>query len=183
MILDAAFTLFVEKGYLDAKIIDIADAAGIGKGTIYEYFESKDAIFLELFQTRIAAGYECLSDLLAKEISCKQKLKKYLDIELSNTSQYTLSKNFFVDLVMKSEMFRNPDLIEGIRLLMRKSFCVLQSIVEEGIQKAEFREIEPALAAVYLLGAINLYVSIGFSPGGLNEFFTAAEAEEYREDF
>lgn len=183
MILDAAFTLFLEKGYLDAKIIDIADAAGIGKGTVYEYFESKDAIFLELFQTRVAAGYECLSDLLAKEVSCEQKIKEYLDIELSNVSQYTFSKNFFTDLVMKSEAFRNPDLIEGIRLLIRKNFSVLQGIVEEGIRKGEFRKTEPALAAVYLLGAINLYVSIDFSPDGLNEFFPGSKAKKYRTDF
>ena len=183
MILDAAFTLFIEKGYLDAKIIDIADAAGIGKGTVYEYFESKDAIFLELFRTRVAAGFECLSELLSKEIFCVQKIREYLNIELANISQYTFSKNFFTDLVLKSDAFRNPDLIEGIRLLIRKNFTILRDIVEEGIRKGEFRDTEPALAAVYLLGAINLYVSIDFSPDGLNEFLPAKKVEEYREDF
>ena len=46
--LDTALDLFVQKGYLDTKIIDIFNAAGIGKGTVYEYFSSKEELFTEL---------------------------------------------------------------------------------------------------------------------------------------
>jgi TetR/AcrR family fatty acid metabolism transcriptional regulator len=57
MILEAAYDLFLNKGYWETKIIDIAEKAGIGKGTVYEYFESKDDIFFELFKTKVAAGW------------------------------------------------------------------------------------------------------------------------------
>ena len=47
-LLTAARHVFVEKGYHDAKIDDIAERAGVGKGTFYLYFKDKRAVFAEL---------------------------------------------------------------------------------------------------------------------------------------
>jgi len=184
MILDAAYTLFLTKGYWDTKIIDIADTAGIGKGTVYEYFESKDAIFFELFKTKVAAGYDNLSELLSKEIPCERKIKEYLDIELENTSKYVFNKNFLVDLMMKSDAFRNPELIESIHRLVSKKFTILHGIIEEGIKKGEFRSIDPMLAAVSVMGAINFYISIDYSPIVPDEFLPIRKTKDWdREEF
>ncbi len=46
-ILNAAIHVFVEQGAAKTKIADIAKRANIGKGTIYEYFSSKEDIFQE----------------------------------------------------------------------------------------------------------------------------------------
>jgi len=179
MILDAAYTLFINKGYWDTKIIDIADAAGIGKGTVYEYFESKDAIFFELFQTKVAAGYETLSELLNKEISCEKKVKEYIDIELTNTSKYSFNKNFLVDLMMKSDAFRNPELIDSIHKLVVKKFTILFKIIEDGVAKGEFREMDPLLAAISVMGAINFYISYDYSPINLSEFLPVQKVKSW----
>lgn len=178
MILEAAFNLFINKGYWDTKIIDIADAAGIGKGTVYEYFESKDAIFFELFQTKVAAGYDNLSELLNKDISCEKKIKEYLDIELMNTSKYTFNKNFLVDLMMKSDAFRNPELIESIHKLVSKKFTILFGIIEEGIKKGEFRNVDPMLAAISVMGSINFYISIDCFPIGPANFLPVRKTKD-----
>jgi len=47
-ILDAALGVFVNKGFSNVVINDIAKVAGIGKGTVYEYFKSKEDLFSEL---------------------------------------------------------------------------------------------------------------------------------------
>lgn len=49
-ILSTAETVFAAKGYHGTRISDIIDAAGIARGTFYLYFESKQAIFLELIE-------------------------------------------------------------------------------------------------------------------------------------
>jgi TetR/AcrR family fatty acid metabolism transcriptional regulator len=164
MILEAAYDLFLNKGYWETKIIDIAEKAGIGKGTVYEYFESKDNIFFELFKTKVAAGYDNLSELLNKEIDCETKIREYLDIELSNTTKYTFNKSFVMDLMMKSDAFRNPDLIASIHELVKKKAVILYRIIEEGIARGEFRGIDPVLATVSVMGAINFYISINYTP-------------------
>lgn len=170
MILKAAYDLFVKKGYLDAKIIDIAEAAGIGKGTVYEYFESKDAIFLELFKTEVAAGYKKLPEILEAELDSETKLKQYIEVELENTSRYSFSKNFLMDLLMKSDAFRNPALIEAIHQLVADKFRILHQIIEQGMQKGEFKKSDPLLATVALMGAINHLISLKFCPIDLSEF-------------
>jgi AcrR family transcriptional regulator len=43
-----AETLFIERGYADTRMIDIAQAAGVAKGLVYWYFENKDALFREI---------------------------------------------------------------------------------------------------------------------------------------
>lgn len=45
-ILDAAVSLFASKGYADTDMDSVADAIGLGKGTIYRYFSSKRELFL-----------------------------------------------------------------------------------------------------------------------------------------
>ncbi|MFF4802213.1 TetR/AcrR family transcriptional regulator [Streptomyces sp. NPDC001351] len=48
-LLDAAFELFAEQGYGATSIADIAARAGLTKGAFYSNFDSKDALFLALF--------------------------------------------------------------------------------------------------------------------------------------
>ncbi len=183
LILGAAYDLFINKGYWDTKIIDIADLAGIGKGTVYEYFESKDAIIFELFKTKVASGYDIMSELSNKKISCEKKIKEYLKIELDNSAKYTFNKNFLVDLMMKSDAFRNTELIFSIHQLIKSKFMILQGIIEEGIEKGEFRKLDPKLATISVMGAINFFISIDYAPFDSGELFPETSADWNREEF
>ena len=42
----AALTLFSQKGYSATSVVQIAEAAGIGKGTVYDYYDTKEEIFI-----------------------------------------------------------------------------------------------------------------------------------------
>jgi TetR/AcrR family fatty acid metabolism transcriptional regulator len=48
-VLDAAAGVFAEKGFHAATIKDVARAAGVAHGSVYTYFESKEALLLGLF--------------------------------------------------------------------------------------------------------------------------------------
>src|SRR5213592_1716020 len=50
-LLDAAKQIFEENGFLEARISDIAEAAGLSHGSFYHYFDSKEQIFRELAET------------------------------------------------------------------------------------------------------------------------------------
>src|ERR1700691_5030919 len=52
-ILDAALMVFAEKGYASARMDDIAARAGVTKGTIYLYFDGKEAVFKTLVRDSI----------------------------------------------------------------------------------------------------------------------------------
>ena len=79
LILDTALDLFVQKGYLDTKIIDIANVAGIGKGTIYEYFSSKEELFTELLQTHVLEPYSGMEEeITSGDVPCSEQLRRYI---------------------------------------------------------------------------------------------------------
>ena len=50
MILESAIRILARKGYKNTRVAEIAEEAGIGKGTIYEYFENKNDILTASFQ-------------------------------------------------------------------------------------------------------------------------------------
>ena len=49
-ILDAALDLFVERGFFGTAVPEIADKAGVGAGTIYRYFDSKEALVNAIYR-------------------------------------------------------------------------------------------------------------------------------------
>lgn len=51
-IMTAALELFVERGFYGTAVPEIADRAGVGAGTIYRYFESKEALVNEIYRER-----------------------------------------------------------------------------------------------------------------------------------
>jgi AcrR family transcriptional regulator len=52
-LLDTAIAAFAEHGYHGTSVADIAQRAGVAKGVVYWYFESKEALFLELLSSRL----------------------------------------------------------------------------------------------------------------------------------
>lgn len=60
LILDTALELFAERGYHQTSISDIAKRAGISKGLLYNYFESKEEVLRSIVQTGYDAAYSNL---------------------------------------------------------------------------------------------------------------------------
>lgn len=62
-ILEAALTVFAERGYEAARLDDVAARAGVAKGTLYLYFKDKEALFEELLQGAVSPVLEGISAL------------------------------------------------------------------------------------------------------------------------
>lgn len=60
-ILDAAGQIFARKGYANARIIEVAEAASVGKGTIYEYFRSKEDLFFAVFEATMQGAEDTIA--------------------------------------------------------------------------------------------------------------------------
>ncbi len=62
-ILHAAGQVFSRKGYASTKIIEVAEAASVGKGTIYEYFPSKEELFFAVFEEMMQEAGASISQM------------------------------------------------------------------------------------------------------------------------
>jgi AcrR family transcriptional regulator len=60
-IIRAACRVFAQKGYAATRIIEVAQTASVGKGTIYEYFRSKEALFFAVFESMMTESAATLA--------------------------------------------------------------------------------------------------------------------------
>jgi AcrR family transcriptional regulator len=84
-ILDAAADVFARKGYAAARIIEVARAAGVGKGTIYEYFPSKEALFFAVFEAMMQTAGEEIAALAQELEGSFDERMRYLSDRMIQT--------------------------------------------------------------------------------------------------
>ena len=102
-ILDAALKVFATRGFYNAKVSEVAREAGVADGTIYLYFESKDALLIALFEDRMQRLIARATDEIARsEGTVLDKIRQAIALHLS----------LVVD---------DPDLAEFITVELRQS--------------------------------------------------------------
>ena len=70
----AATAVFAAKGYASTRVADIAEHAGVGKGTVYEYFSSKEELLFAVFESINEKISTRVSVTLSKDGSAREKL-------------------------------------------------------------------------------------------------------------
>ncbi|QEL56654.1 TetR/AcrR family transcriptional regulator [Chromobacterium paludis] len=139
-ILDAALTLFVDKGYRATKMEDIAQAAGVTKGTPYLYFQNKEEIFKAVVRETIVARMQAMSAQLAQlqDASSSQLLSLALEdwwTHIGATRSAGLCK------LMAAEATNFPELaLFYYEEVIRPARQLLGHIVQRGMDSGEFRE-------------------------------------------
>ncbi|WP_165445413.1 TetR/AcrR family transcriptional regulator [Bacilliculturomica massiliensis] len=182
-ILEAAFHLFMTKGLSDTKMIDIAVEAGVGKGTIYEYFSSKDELFEILFERKVISLYKGLEDVLRTQTTAKGKLTAYLSFDTGLAEKLDISREVIYNLLLESAPGRNcsTPARKCIRQLMDYRFATLYGIVSEGVKNGEFACMDPLMATTALMGAMAFYTSFNLNLFEESSLVDYKEYQEYRE--
>ena len=91
--------LFIEKGFVNISISEIAKVAGIGKGTIYEYFENKEDIVFELMSCLQEDYDPKLKSNLQKSNSTKQKVIYLFDLFLNENETILIQKKIYKEFI------------------------------------------------------------------------------------
>lgn len=155
-IIGAAVKVFAKDGYHKAKIEQIAKEAGIGKGTIYEYFESKTSLFQEMIQfgidkyrNDIYAIIQENNDTRSKLISISKYHGAFL-VQHINLAQVIVHQTDLISEEMKCWLLREQT----------KIFSLIANLIKEGISRKELREdLDVEIATLSVIGTINQYYS------------------------
>jgi AcrR family transcriptional regulator len=157
-ILDAALKVFAHKGFAAARMDDIAKEAGVTKGTIYLYFESKEAVFKSLVRAAVGSTLDTVSlDLKTFQGSTQFLLR----MVFARIVQMLVESNKVVlPKIVISESSNFPWLAEFYRFeIIERGLHIFTSLLERGMAQGEFRKL-PAqhvarlCVAPVLLGAI-----------------------------
>jgi TetR/AcrR family fatty acid metabolism transcriptional regulator len=151
-ILDAAVKVFAKEGFYNAKVAQIAHAAGVADGTIYLYFKSKDELLISLFEDRMERVNANLREAIEATPSAIERLRKIvrLHLELVESNPH-MAEVVTVELRQSAKFIKeyaNPKFREFLRLIARA--------ISDGQATGELRDdLEPALVARALFGALD----------------------------
>ena len=134
-IIKAASRVFAQKGYASTRIIEVADAASVGKGTIYEYFRSKEALFFAVFESMMADAAGILAQTkISEKKSFPQRIKTLSDgiiqAWLEQLDMYSLVMEFW------SATASSP-IRESFKAAFQAGYQDLRSIVGDLILNAQ----------------------------------------------
>ena len=147
-ILRAARAIFIERGYLAARVEDVAKRADLSKGAVYFYFKSKREIFDALVDEENQATLSYLS--AAREDPRPAHLKlielgwRYLDYFAGLKSP----PRFF--LLMSEMAIRDEDVRERVTAIHDRFVDETSALIGEGIAAGHFKPVDPRAAALLL---------------------------------
>ncbi|MEL6687097.1 MAG: TetR/AcrR family transcriptional regulator [Pseudomonadota bacterium] len=111
-ILEAALSEFYEKGLAAARLDDIAERAGVSKGTLYLYFSSKEDLFRGLIDHHTGPAIERIKSMVGLAPSMEQALESFSHIAPSIIKETSMPLMIKV-MIGESQAF--PDIIRHHR--------------------------------------------------------------------
>ena len=155
-ILKAAMKVFAKKGIFETRMEMVAQKAGIAKGTIYEYFKSKDELVQMVFNYILVQMNMHVKQRMATAPSPLEKIKAgilaYIDVdalELSDVSEI-LPDLWSYGIRIRSSKTDVPFDLRWIYLQYRDLFG---RALQEGIDKGHFRQIDTKSVSASIMAA------------------------------
>lgn len=102
-IVDAAFELFANEGYAKTSIATVAKKAGVSKGLIYHYFNSKEAILEAIFDQLIALGDQMM--VFPDEFGPADKIRQTLEQTFEFIEKESGMGRLMMSLALQPDVF------------------------------------------------------------------------------
>ena len=155
-ILRAAVDVFAEHGYFNAKVAQIAKAAGVADGTIYLYFDGKEDLLITIFREHTRNYLHSLEQQLANVNRAEERLRIAVRHHLE-----TLGRDRALAVVSQVELRHS---LKFMSLLSQQEVAdylgQIRKIVEHGQQQGAFRRnVHPQLVAKSIFGILDEMVT------------------------
>jgi AcrR family transcriptional regulator len=145
-IVEAATSLFAERGIDATSIRDIADAAGVREASIYRHFESKDDMALKIFASWYGWYSHQLEEIVAGSSSTKAKLHKVVRLELTAAANHSAAYAYFCE--------NEARFVSSLPSDVPRARHVLMKLIREGQQRGEVKEGAVGVITDMLSGAL-----------------------------
>jgi TetR/AcrR family fatty acid metabolism transcriptional regulator len=136
-IMDAATVVFARQGYEKTRMEDIAREAGLSKGLLYWYFQSKKDLFLELFAVTIEDSVSALRNLGPADETASDRFRFMADSLRSTMGKVELTN-------VATSFFIQHRSDESVRKVFNDAYQgyldIYTGLIGDGITRGEFRD-------------------------------------------
>ncbi|MEJ0056685.1 MAG: TetR/AcrR family transcriptional regulator [Bacteroidota bacterium] len=136
LIKDTAKGMFFSKGLINATTQEIANEAGINRTMIHYYFRSRDQLFNVVLQEAMLGMMDRVKEIFNSNNSLREKIKSFLDVFITETSDYPYLENFLV-----SEIARDPEKI--LKLYPPNNSCLKDNVKKQLDQEVQAGTLAP----------------------------------------
>ena len=155
-ILKDSMLYFAKNGFAGTKISDLAKHIGIGQGTLYIYFKSKEELFNEIFAlTNSSKDIKELKMLMSLPVSAKKKILK-----LSNSIMTKLIQDdtYAAKVALNTQMmFEKKDFVSSETTYQSELYQSTEKIIKQGQKEGSIVDGLPMKLADYYWGVVYLY--------------------------
>lgn len=157
LILQAATEVFAEQGFAAVTVAEIADHAGIGKGTVYEYFSSKDELLFAVFEWINERIFERISEELDAGGTTLQRFQRLLDLGAEITRDQVDMQAVVLDFWAASRGTKSEERYnQACRTTFRAYRRLIADVVREGQANRELRpEVDADAVATMVVAAMD----------------------------
>lgn len=146
----ASVDLFLEKGFRETSMREIASAAEMGKSSLYDYFKTKDEILLWGVEDQILDLSAVAQEISRKPLPAIERLRQIMEKHLEfllERREFYLKLSFEVQrLAMDSQ--------KRIQVGRHAYQDLIRRLIDEGIQEGSFRPVDSLLVARTLITAL-----------------------------
>lgn len=155
-ILRGAIEVFARSGYFNAKVAEVARAAGVADGTVYLYFKNKDDLLISIFNTMMEDFNSRASQILAGISDPRQQLRRFAHLHFES-----LEADRELAVVFQVEFRHSTKFMEQFSETMLADYLkMLREILERGQQQGVFRStLNPKVVAKVIFGALDEMVT------------------------
>ena len=177
-LLDAALDLFVEKGFAATRVEEVAARAGVSKGTLFLYFQSKDELFKAVVRENISGRLvEWNSDFEAFHGSTYDMLAYCMN---SWWERVGATKASGLTKLMMSEAANFPDIAEFYQHeVIRPGHSLIRRVLQRGIDRGEFRPLDLDYAVYSVISPMIFLIMSQHSMGVCVSAQHALEPKKY----
>ena len=154
-IIDAALTLFSERGFSATRLADVASRAGLSKAAIYLYFKDKTSLLKAVVEATAGANLAMAGTIVSQHEGAVGPLLEKLIIAIAGR----MNQSRLPDLVklVISESRAHPEIgrfyLENV---IGKALPLFTSLIQRGIATGEFRAVDPALTVKCMIAPMLL---------------------------
>jgi TetR/AcrR family transcriptional regulator len=135
-ILEAARDEFMLNGYSGCRMRSISDKAGINKGLLHYYFKSKDALFLQVFDSTFQELMAGLRNALAQDLHLIEKIELIVDLY---STHFKKNPGLPAFVLQEANRDQNSEFLNHKRKNMSPMAGIFHTAVEQAKEKGEIR--------------------------------------------
>ena len=168
-IAENAVTLFIEYGFNETSMRQIANTLGIGKSTLYDYFSSKDDIIVFVIQKHLTTLMQRAEAIIAAEGDASEHLEQVMQMHLAFLLE---NRAFYLRLMFEAQRLKaeSQQRIQAGRYAYQD---LVKTLIEEGIQQGSFRPVDPTMAMKTLISMMTPVVYTSRPSGTPEEMLDA----------